>query len=154
MSEFDAHGGLKNRRLLKKAGGRLNIPSSRGVRYGYVAEVERSIPEGMASKRAARRIPALFEVRSGGEWRQVSGDISAGGALVLTGEPLTEDRVEVSIQLRDGGAWKVTAEVLRSELRGKRYAYHLRFVDPSQVAGLDAAVEKCLSAGLERLDTD
>lgn len=146
-------GGLRGRRSFKKkAAGK--IPASRAVRQGRIAAAEKPLPEGVASKRKARRIPTSLRVQIEGTWRRVAADISAGGALLLLPERLERSSVVVAIELKDGsGKWEVTAEIIRREKRGERYAHHVRFVQPSQVEGLGAAIDRCFAEGAERLPT-
>jgi hypothetical protein len=150
---FKSGGGLRNRRLFRKAT-RWNIPASLGVRLGFRADVERPLPDGLESHRRWRRIPAAIRVRVGGAWHRVTGDVSAGGALLLFSERITEPRLEMIIQLREGrGTWIVVGELVRCEMRGWRYAHHVRFVDPAPFVGLDVAIEDTLGAGGSALQT-
>lgn len=145
-------GGLSTRRSFRKSGS-TKISASMGVRNGFVADVERPLPEGLEPNRHARRIPAALRVYIAGEWRRVSGDVSSGGVLVLFPQML-EGPVHVVIELRDGsGRWQATGDILRVETRGRQYAHHVRFAQPSELNGLDAIIQKHLASGETRLET-
>jgi|GEM_PF-5317308 len=146
-------GGLKGRRSFKDKPV-ARVSASRAARRGLIAEAEAKVPAGVASKRKARRIPTTLRIQVEGTWRRVAADISAGGALLLLPERLELREVVVAIELKDGsGKWEATAEILRRERRGDRIAHHTRFTKPSEVAGLEAVIERCLSEGAERLPT-
>ncbi|HYX91959.1 MAG TPA: PilZ domain-containing protein [Myxococcaceae bacterium] len=150
---FRSSGGLSNRRTFRHSS-RWNIPGSLAVRLGFMGDVERPLPEEVSSKRQWQRLPASFRVRLGGKWRRVTGDVSAGGALLLYPKRIQRPRLEVVIQLRHGqGTWIATGEIVRSEVRGWRYAHHLRFVSPGPIQGLDAAIKKALRARHRALPT-
>ncbi|HZA50911.1 MAG TPA: PilZ domain-containing protein [Myxococcaceae bacterium] len=149
---FRSGGGLRNQRSFR---GRKswNIPASLGVRLGFVADLERPLPDGVPSQRRWCRIPAAIRVLVGAEWHRVTGDVSAGGALLLFPHKIAQPRLEMIIQLRDGrGTWIVTGDVVRCQLRGWRYAHHVRFVAPA-LFGLDVAIEDTLRAGGRTLET-
>lgn len=150
---FRGSGGLKNRRNLKgKKDG--SIPSSMGVRLGYVSDVERPPPPGVPSKRRTRRIPTSLRILRGTEWTRVAGDLSGGGALLLLETEIEEPFLEVTIELADGSKkWHTTAQVLRREPRGRRVAHHLRFNEASEVEGLGELIEQAIAAGETRLET-
>lgn len=151
---FGASGGLRNRRKLKKEKAGEEIPASMGVRLGYVADVERPPPEGVPSKRRTKRIPTSVQIRIDGKWHRVAADISAGGALILYGEPIRGRQVEIFLELADkSDRWDLTGTILRREKRGRRYAHHIRFDAPSQVRGLSVAIGEALLAGKKRLET-
>jgi hypothetical protein len=141
---FRSSGGLRNRRSFRKST-RWNIPASLGVRLGFMADVERPLPDGALSRRRWPRIPASFRVRLGGKWHRVTGDVSSGGALLLFPKTIQRPRVEIVIQLRNGqGTWIATGEIVRREMRGWRYAHHIRFVSPGPIAGLGATIQQAL----------
>ena len=149
---FTSVGGLRTRRSFRSRS-RWNLPASLGVRLGFVADFERPLPEGVPSMRQWRRIPAAIRVLIGGEWHRLTGDVSAGGALLLFPHKIHEPRLEMIIQLRDGrGTWILAGDVVRCELRGWRYAHHVRFIAPA-LMGLDLAIEDTLLAGARVLET-
>lgn len=146
-------GGLPVRRRFKKQPGLLCAPSF-GVRNGFVADVERPLPPGVAPQRRAPRIPSSFHLRVGEAWVRVAGDVSAGGALVLFGEKLETPEAELMLELADGSArWRARGQVIGIERRGSRYAHHVRFMSASQLAGLDAEIARTLESGNTRLAT-
>lgn len=150
---FRGSGGLKNRRNLKGKK-ETSIPSSMGVRLGYVSDVERPPPEGVPSKRRSRRIPTSVHILRDGSWMRVAGDLSGGGALLLLDSRIEESELEMTIELADGSKkWHALAQVLRREQRGRRIAHHLRFNDASQVEGLGEVIERAILAGETRLET-
>jgi hypothetical protein len=150
---FSSGGGSKSKRRFSKTQGPI-CSASRGVRYGFIAEGERSLPNGVESKRASRRIPASFYVLKAGEWKRVSGDLSSGGALVLSDEKLVGNRVRLLIQLEDGsGSWQVSGEILGHDNRGNRFGHHVRFTNTAEVRGLAEAIERCFEQGDARLPT-
>lgn len=150
---FTRGGGLRARRSFRKST-RWNLPASLGVRLGFVADVERPLPDGAESQRRWRRIPAAIRVLVAGEWHRVTGDVSAGGALLLFPRKIAEPHVEMIIQLREGrGTWMVTGEIVRCEPRGWRHAHHVRFTEPAPFFGLDVAIEDTLRAGARTLET-
>jgi hypothetical protein len=123
------------------------------VRLGFIADVQRPPPPGAASERQAPRIPTRLRVRIGDVWRQFSGDVSVGGALLLAADPLPGPTLELSLSPSNAErTWRMTAELLRREMRGGRVAHHLLFVDSSQVDGLDALIRRTLAEGRIRLD--
>jgi len=151
---FGTSGGLRHKRKLKKGKPGEEIPASLGVRLGYVADVERPPPEGVRSTRRTKRIPTSVQIRIDGKWHRVAADISAGGALILYGQPIEGRQVEISLELADRSArWDVTGTILRREKRGRRYAHHIRFDVAAQVAGLNLAIQEALMAGKKRLET-
>jgi hypothetical protein len=150
---FGSSAGLGHHRSFRKST-RWNIPASLGVRLGFMADVERPLPEGVQSRRRWRRIPTSFRVRFGDKWRRVTGDVSAGGALLLFPRRIKRLRLEIVIQLRNRpGTWIATGEIVGWEMRGRRYAHHVRFVNPGPIAGLGAAVQHALLAGENALET-
>lgn len=149
---FQGAGGLTNRRTFRKSGG-WKVSASLGVRNGFMAEVERPLPEGLAPNRSARRIPAALRVYLAGEWRRVSGDVSSGGVLVLFPQ-MIEGPVHVLIELADGsGRWQAVGDVVRVETRGRQFAHHVRFAQPQALSGLDEIIQKHLASGETRLET-
>jgi len=150
---FGGGGGFKGRRNLK---GRKDssIPSSMGVRMGYVSDVERPPPPGVPSKRRSKRIPTSVHILRDGAWKRVAGDLSGGGALLLLDSKIEEGQLELTVELADGSRkWHAVAEILRREPRGRRVAHHLRFNDASQVEGLGEVIQAAIDAGETRLDT-
>jgi hypothetical protein len=150
---FASLGGLRNRRFFGKREA-WGIPASLGVRQGFMADVERPLPEGVTPQRKARRIPTTLKVLLADTWHRLAGDVSAGGALLLFPTPILEGALPLVIQLQDGGGtWSVEAEILRIERRGRQYAHHLRFAETADVEGLEAAIESALAQGHTRLET-
>lgn len=141
MYDINNAGGLASRREFKKDSG-FKVSASLAVRKGYRAEAEKPLPAGVASKRQARRVPTLMQVLVNGEWRRVSGDISAGGALILADERIATPTVDVAV-----GAWNAKGTVIGVEVRGQRFAHHVRFEDASSLKGLDEAVQRALASG-------
>lgn len=150
---FNSGGGSKTKRRFGKTSGPI-CSASRGVRYGFIAEEERPLREGEESKRKARRIPASFYVLKSGEWKRVSGDLSSGGALVLSPEKIVGNRVRLLIQMEDGsGSWQVSGEILSFDRRGDRFGHHVRFSNTAEIRGLAEAIEKAFTQGDARLQT-
>ncbi len=108
---------------------------SYGVRKGFIKDPNwppAQFPvDGLATARRLRRIPASFQVSvGGGEARQVTGNLSAGGVMFAMPNLLTSEKIEVSF-----GGYKAAAEVIASESKGLLFIYRAHFTD------LDAAAE-------------
>ena len=146
-------GGFKNRRNFKN-GKQPITTASRAVRLGLKADTEKPPPPGVPSKRSSKRIPTSLHAMVDGKWKRIAGDISAGGALLLFPKRIEDREVDLMIELADHSAkWEVKGTILRREDRGTRVAHHIRFLDETQVIGLDAAINAAIAAGEERLDT-
>ena len=146
-------GGFRGRkRSFKKAGPICS--ASRGVRYGFIADLEQPLAPGVETKRKARRIPASFYFQKAGEWVRVSGDISSGGALVLFDEKIVGNQIRLMIELEDnGGRWEISGQILGLDRRGARFGHHVRFTNLTEVRGLGEAIEKSFEKGENRLTT-
>jgi hypothetical protein len=149
---FSSGRGLESRRSLKS--GTTGCSASLAVRMGYRADVERPLPEGQASMRRARRIPTSFYLTIDERTLRVSGDLSTGGALVLWDEQLPTSEVSLTIKLRENEqSFTARGEIVFVEMRGERFAHHIRFVQPRELRDLAPYIARAYEAGETRLHT-
>jgi hypothetical protein len=146
---MDMTGGFADRRPLRRKRsfakqGHGAFTGSYGVRHGFVAAPEQP-RVGAQNLRSFKRVPGSFELRVGGVWRRVAGDVSGGGVLFLFPEPLEGEQVEVRIQpAKASDAFHAIGQIIGRERRGERYAHHVRFLQVNQgelVAALEQSID-------------
>ncbi len=144
-------GALRLKRKLEKDPSQRFSPSY-GVRNGFLADVERTREDGN-NQRGAKRVPASFEICFDGTWTRLSGDLSAGGALVLSEKKAESTEVQVRIKL-DGTEWTLTGEVLNVQRRAQRFAHHVKFTQPEEAKGLEEALAKSIDEETGRVASE
>ena len=141
MSEF-AIGGVARRvsfkrRFDKSVKTKPQSPSF-GVHSGLIRNPNWPPGPGVqmpTDRRLAKRVRYSFDLLYAGRAINVSGDVSATGAMFVLDRLMPISHVHLSVRVPDEREpRKVEADVIRTSYKGQYIAHHVRFSEPSQFA--------------------